>query len=271
MNYPMSIMSSIISFDMNHGRLYPPDPHADSRPIIKSRCPECKKRFSRDKLKSHVESEHYLCTRNAQQHYLNEEDEIRIYYAASQYLRDILGGRIFPRLSGDQRRFLERLKETRALIECDWRRVFKDFHDFISMGLPYYDTNFCPTLHIDFIWHAVIVNDLIDLNIPHCAKERTEQEDQLRYDYFCKVFLAKTQRFPYTKTVTANTVPASTEEMYQVADQLKALADQLTQKREEAYEHSVQYRIMVAQKYERQRLEAKPLLPHRRYNSGSSC
>lgn len=210
---------------MNKGRSY--SQPADQPRAPKLQCPECKKSYSREaKLKEHIEKNHYLCTRDSKQYDLTLEDELKTFTAASEYLRDILDGRTFPVLGGDQDQFLKRLKESRVLIGCDWRQVFMDFHSFITMGLPYYDTNFCPTLLIDFLWHAVITKGHLKLDIPHCAKVRTPEEDHIRYLYFCEVFKAKTGRAPYTGNVLNLQCPTD-EELSHVADQLRDLPGQI--------------------------------------------
>lgn len=207
---------------MESGRSYTsvqPNPDVKAK-SVRFNCPECKKNYVKEaKLKAHIEKMHYLCTRDSNRYYLDLEDEIKIYTAASDYLHDILAGCTFPVLGGDQERFLARLKETRVLIGCDWRRVFRDFKAFINMGLPYYDTNFCPTLLIDFMWHAVMAKGHIVLKIPHCAKDRTPEEDHLRYLYFCQVFKHQTGREPYTGSDNQS----ADADLYNVVNQLREL------------------------------------------------
>ena len=214
-----------------------------AKPKVKAthKCPECRKTYKVEaKLKSHVEKEHYYCTYNPYPIYdyvlITYEMKIPILIAASQYLREILDGQDFPVLGGNQKRFLDRIIQDRILIGCDWDRAIGDFYCFMRMGTPYYDTNFCPSLIIDFLWHATIVKkptqygteDPIFPSIPHCAKERTDEQDRLRYKYFCDVFRVKFSHDPYEGNISDNSTPASIEEMYQVVDQLKTLADQYT-------------------------------------------
>jgi hypothetical protein len=150
---------------------------------------------------------------------------------------------------------LERLKETRVLIGCDWRQVFRDFYTFITMGLPYYDTNFCPTLLIDFMWHAVMVKGHITLDIPHCAKERTPEEDHRRHLYFCDVFKAVTGRNPYTGSGSTESI--KNMDLYQVADQLRDLPGQIIEEERQKTERKQLERQMQAEEAQRRAADAR--------------
>ena len=207
----------------------------DKNSLLKCQIPSCNKKYRTEKKRQqHVEKSHFYETigRNrfkfdnnikAQIYelaasYIEELDEIRncfknnVYYgesSAKNLLPQLQGTEIDPidlkRIMTAQVTFAERLLKEN-LLACDWSSVMNDFECFFQMGLPYYDTNFCPTLPIDFLWHATMQNpDLyIDickkstfLVIPHCSNERTEDEDMKRYMYFLDVFQHCFNKLPY--------------------------------------------------------------------------
>jgi hypothetical protein len=91
------------------------------------------------------------------------------------------------------------------LVHCDWTRALLNLERFLKMGLPYYDTNFCPSLLIDFLWHAFMLDGhdvKLGIIIPHCSTARTAEEDQKRYQYFCKVYTHWYGEGPYIPSST---------------------------------------------------------------------
>lgn len=81
--------------------------------------------------------------------------------------------------------------------KVDWQLAMKDLEGFFQLGLPYQDTNFCPSLMIDFMWHSLmqtpelyeqICSKSTGHLVPHCVSARSDEEDEERYQYFLDVF-----------------------------------------------------------------------------------
>lgn len=193
------------------------------------KCPVkgCNRKYKRaDRLQDHVEKEHYYDTCSVQQERVTKEIEIQIYEACKRYLEvlkqyefypdgtvstDAAARRLMPQGGGpeefERMRVAQRTFATRMLWEqdffilnIDWQRAMKHFIAFLELGLPYYDTNFNPTLPIDFLWHAAMQEPSLEpyiKGIPHCAKDRTRAEDLERHAYFRAVFERKYHRQPY--------------------------------------------------------------------------
>jgi hypothetical protein len=207
-----------------NARNYDIDPKSKSEKLINCHVPGCRKKFKKeDSLKTHIETNHFYNTRGNNHFEFDSETKIKIYEIASRYVRTIHLSvedqlkALLPQLDNPseedmtriaiaQKEFAEKLFNLNFFIECDWEKVMKDFQCFIRMGLPYYDTNFCPSLPIDFLWHALMQDRALYKEIckksckqiiPHCEKERTKEEDEKRYQYFLKVFRERFSRNPY--------------------------------------------------------------------------
>lgn len=195
-------------------------------------CPvsTCRKKYKREeKLKQHVEKDHYYETRNSNNFKFDHDIRAQIYDSAASYIVELYEirkdkdyGEVFAknllpqsygkdisledinRIMDAQYSFAKRLLDEN-LYSCDWNSVMDDLERFFNLGLPYYDTNFCPTLTIDFLWHAMMQKPDLYVEIcktsckeviSHCNNHRTEDEDTKRYEYFMKVFQHKYNRLP---------------------------------------------------------------------------
>lgn len=180
-------------------------------------CPvfSCNRKYKReDKRKQHVEQVHYFETRNKNNFKFDHELRAKIYDLAAVYLEQLQNNTAEPknllpqyygkeipnddlqRITEAQSSFAKRLL-SENLHCCNWKAVMDDFQSFFNMGLPYYDTNFCPTLVIDFLWHSLMQDPELYSQVckqackdimPHCNIVRTEEEDVKRYEYFVEVF-----------------------------------------------------------------------------------
>jgi len=204
--------------------------------IVGCPVPKCPKKYqSEKKLIQHVAEVHPYETRKSNflqftleetgkiwrlvLDYFSEMEKIRDGMLDGSYTGEVSAKNLLPQLYGREisQEDLSRITTAQQsfvrnffrldLSACDWKRVMKDFDLFFNMGLPYFDSNFCPTLLIDFFWHSLMQNpDLyrkicfrrLEEIIPHCQEERSEEEESKRYDYFTKVFLYKFSRLPYT-------------------------------------------------------------------------
>jgi len=193
-------------------------------------CPCCNKKYKSDaRRQQHVEKDHYFETRNTNHFKFDHNIKAQIYNSAASYImklyeikkdpyyEEALAKNLLPqlyhkeipedelnRISITQQSFAKNLLEEN-LYQCDWITIMDDLERFFNMGLPYYDTNFNPTLTIDFLWHAMMqCSDLyIDICkkslgtiMTHCSKIRTANEDLKRYEYFMDVFKNKFGRSP---------------------------------------------------------------------------
>lgn len=192
----------------NYSKGAPPKAHAQ---LFK--CPECNRKYKSEvKVKEHVESKHYYATQTTPnwKQFTNQEKQ-KIIMLAMEYKNILFSSeeemqKVFPRLLPQggqvtdafietQRNFRKTMLET---YQCyDWGHVITDFECFLNMGIPYYDTNFCPSIAIDFLWHSCMLDgdfyarlckESCGRVIPHCAEERIKEEDQARHTYFCQVF-----------------------------------------------------------------------------------
>lgn len=198
------------------------------------KCPveKCNRKYKReDKRQQHVEKEHYFETRNDNTFKFTHDIRAKIYESAASYIvklyeinNGIDDGKVsaknllpqfynkeissedLKRITQAQLSFAEKLLNEN-LYSCDWICIMNDLERFFNMGLPYYDTNFCPTLTIDFLWHALMQNPDLYINIcqkscieimPHCNNDRTENEDTKRYEYFLKIFQFKFKKMPHS-------------------------------------------------------------------------
>lgn len=62
---------------------------------------------------------------------------------------------------------------------CDWTKVMKDLKSFFEMGLPYYDTNFCPTILVDLLLHSLMQDNKLYTRI--CLEYCKENYSSLYY------------------------------------------------------------------------------------------
>ena len=211
-------------------------------PVIK-----CNRKYKReDKLKKHVEKDHYFETRN--RNYFSFDDSLRseIFNLAEGYIQTLYEisnvtvenleihpeirttcKNLLPQILGketkeEENELLRMLKAQQTLASklfkfiktCDWEKVMNDLECFFRLGLPYYDTNFCPSLPIDFLWHSLMQNPILYKEVceksckvimPHCNQPRTKEEDNKRYEYFLEVFQNTFRRTPYFPEISSET------------------------------------------------------------------
>lgn len=225
-------------FDNQMSRNYDVKPTKEKATL---KCPICNKKYkSEKKRQEHVEKSHYYSTRNSNLVCFDHELRSKIYTLADNYLSllcqlENLGRdeilcdpkmlqsckNLLPQEHGKNITLEEALRMSTAqqtlakrffnenLLRCNWEDVMNDLEKFFQMGLPYYDTNFCPSLPIDFLWHSLmqdydlyskICQESCHEIMPHCAIERTESEDQKRHEYFVEVFQHKFGRTPHVPT-----------------------------------------------------------------------
>ena len=227
---------------MSSNRNYSVKPKEQRETILLHGCGLCNKKYKTEpKLKEHVEKQHYYATvgRN-----YAEISAARIFSLAETYAKTIqhinsLGldeylsddvlmsqvGLLLPHkenidvadrdiIAKAHYTFVKSIYANKILERCNWRLVLDDFRDFIRLGTPYYDTNFCPSMPIDFLWHAAMQDPVfykklsfsaIGKILPHCQKVRSEEEDDARYKYFCDVFTHVYRRAPYVPGADTNT------------------------------------------------------------------
>lgn len=202
----------------------------DRAELLKCPITKCNKKYKReDRRKQHVEKDHYYETRNSNYFEFDHDVRAKIYESAASYIVELYEIRngvccgesfaknLLPQLYGKdvstedlERITIAQASFARNLLQqnlhlCDWSSVMDDLQSFFNLGLPYYDTNFCPTLAIDFLWHAMM--QLPDLYveicrkscgeiIPHCSNHRSGDEDAKRYEYFLQLFKHKFNRNP---------------------------------------------------------------------------
>lgn len=204
-------------------------------------CPGCNKKYkSEKKRQEHVTKDHYYLTRHNNLFKIDQSLKAAVYDLAKEYImvlyhinsaddnvisaeESACAKKLLPQLHGQpidadsltriiqaQKTFAKRLF-TENLHTIDWPLVMDDFEAFFRLGLPHYDTNFCPTLLIDFLWHAVMQNQDLYTKIcrqscveimPHCNNERSAEEDQKRHEYFLAVFKQRFRRDPYIPRIS---------------------------------------------------------------------
>ncbi len=211
----------------------------DTKKLLKCPVSGCNRKYkSDDRRKKHVEKDHFYETRKEKSKSIGLKAKARIYELAAEYAEVLYendtdkmilcGKNLLPqkydeeiesielkRIVDAQQAFASKLFETNLLSICNWKKVMKDLGGLLKMGLPYYDTNFNPTLPIDFLWHSLMQDPELykkichQTIIPHCSMERTEEEDIQRYEYFLKVFRHKFKRDVYFP----NTIPDTSSEL----------------------------------------------------------
>lgn len=184
--------------------------------------PSCRRKYKTTKrLQQHVRDLHIFDTQNSNRYQITRNTAMKIFKLAAKYARILLSGtpdqqaecakNLFPQkkdITQDELKTMidAQTQFTHRIYACDWEKVMSDFEGFIRLGIPYNDTNFCPSLPIDFLWHALMQDPVlysqvccssIGRIIPHCNTMRTEEEDIKRYDYFSKVFQHKIGREVY--------------------------------------------------------------------------
>ena len=225
-------------------RNYDTEPRKTGKKLFKCPVSGCNRKYkSKNKVKRHTEEKHFYETRKSGSYRFDSEDKIKIYTLAADYAKVLcrvstmtenevinavesfsndymifyaknllpqkynkkISTKDMIRISIAQHKFSLRVFDNN-LFDSDWTIVIKDLEDFLNLGLPYYDTNFCPTLPIDFLWHALmqnpelyskICNNICNEIIPHCMIERSELRDTKRYEYFLQVFKHNNKRDVY--------------------------------------------------------------------------
>jgi len=84
--------------------------------------------------------------------------------------------------------------------------IIDDFERFLNLGIYWDGTNFCPSLLIDLIWHASMLNhdrytqlttQFVTQLMPHCLEENDSDEKQdKRWNIFLKQFISWNRRSP---------------------------------------------------------------------------
>lgn len=196
----------------------------------------CSRKYQSEKtLKKHIETKHPYSTRKSSSGGFSFETKAKIYKLASSYTKILqrigkmdkqtvidavktnsddemilCAQKLLPqkskqdtdtqelvRIAVAQHTFAQRMFDDNLFSECDWKRVMADFECFLNLGLPYYDTNFCPTLLIDFLWHSLMQDadfyteicvSMCGEIVPHCDLVRSDAEDENRHQYFLQVF-----------------------------------------------------------------------------------
>lgn len=209
-------------------------------------CPGCNKKYKTEKKRQeHVTKAHYYLTRHSNNLKIDQPLRTSIYDLAKEYVmvlhrinladgdtisaeETLCAKKLLPQLYDPhepdkkinaetltriivaQKTFAKRLF-SENLLTIDWPLVMDDLESFFRMGLPHYDTNFCPTLLIDFLWHAIMQNRDVYTKLcrescveimPHCNNERSAEEDQKRHEYFLEVFKQRFRRDPYIPRVS---------------------------------------------------------------------
>lgn len=203
------------------------------RPLPKStvathQCPCCNRKYKKEAtLTRHLDTEHYYETRAGNCYVFNLLMKHRIMNLAAEYVQILAGvkdlsdadvttaevsvnsaRKLLPqveevapqdlhRMCVSQRTFARRLFASSFFVELDkTAAALNNLQGFFNMGLPHTDTNFCPTLVIDFFWHALMQDSelyrkiclaSVQSVIPHCV-ERNEAEDEVRHQYFTDIF-----------------------------------------------------------------------------------
>lgn len=188
-------------------RNYKQDQPKKNVPVLK--CFMCNKKYrSEERRKKHVEQSHYFDTQFRNEYKFDEITRAHICDLAVKYFEAITSGITYEFLgtTANQERFTQRLLNSNILHNCDWSRALDDLQRFFNIGIPYYDTNFCPNLLIDFLWHALmqdkelytqLCQKTVGQVVPHCAETRSEDIDQLRYTYFKEVYQHRYKVKPY--------------------------------------------------------------------------
>lgn len=92
------------------------------------------------------------------------------------------------------------------LPRIDWLQAVDDFERFLRLAPPAADTNHCPTLTIDVVWHAVLADDGFYARLcaklgvaapPHCVHDRSAAEDAARFGVFLRAFEREYGRQPH--------------------------------------------------------------------------
>lgn len=205
------------------------------------KCPGCNKKYkSEKKCQEHVTQHHYYLTRHSNHFAIDQSLKALIYDLAKNYIMVLYrinssdenvisdeetkcAKKLLPQLHDQviddgpltriivaQKTFVKRLF-SENLLTVDWALVMDDLEAFFCLGLPHYDTNFCPTILIDFLWHAAMQDfDLytklcrqscVEI-MPHCNNERSPDEDQKRHEYFLAVFKQRFRREPYIPRIS---------------------------------------------------------------------
>lgn len=213
-------------------RNYNIEPLRKKDELLKCPIEKCNRKYKKeDKRQKHVEKEHYYETRNSNTFKFTHDIRAKIYESAASYIiklyeinnniddgessaKNLLPQLYNEEISSDDLKRITQAQSSFAknlldenLYSCDWTLVMNDLERFFNMGLPYYDTNFCPTLAIDFLWHALMQLPDLYVNIcqkscveimPHCNNNRTETEDFKRYEYFQQIFQFKFKKMPHS-------------------------------------------------------------------------
>lgn len=95
--------------------------------------------------------------------YIIELEKIKNGYDDGSYRGEVSAKNLLPQYYGKEipQEDMERIIQAQSLFAkrllkknlhlCDWNLIMNDLENFFNCGIPYYDTNFCPTLSIDFL------------------------------------------------------------------------------------------------------------------------
>lgn len=180
--------------------------------------PRCNRKYKRDeKLVAHVEKEHPFCTLRQHLHTSLKEDDIhQLIQQMEQYITLLYSDLdkeqdAFKRSSAllnlsleSHLTFRSRVIESGMIdrilygsteqLHC----ILEEFRKFFALGVPWRGDNFCPSLLIDLVWHAAMMDREFYTKLckrffgagfilPHCL-EHNDQTDTERFQMFEKQF-----------------------------------------------------------------------------------
>ena len=160
-------------------------------------CNWCNKKYKRiEKLGEHVEKEHTFMTIGKNNHKLSLDEKLWILEEFEKYTRLMLtscddsdSDNLFNHISQQlnltneaHKLFQTRIMESGLLAKSisDTQQLFKlfdEFEMFLNLGMTWKNDNFCPSLIIDLVWHAAMMNQqkysllclrFVGKVLPHC-------------------------------------------------------------------------------------------------------
>ena len=128
--------------------------------------PSCKRKYKTSKrLQQHISDAHVFDTQNSIGYQISHNTAMKIFKLAAKYAKILLSGtpeqqaectkNLLPHKKDITQEELNIMIDaqkqfSQRLYACNWEKVLSDFEGFIRLGTPYNDTNFCPSLPIDF-------------------------------------------------------------------------------------------------------------------------
>jgi hypothetical protein len=165
------------------------------------------------------------------------------------------------RITCNHLEFCHRVKESNLLQKVisganQLDMIFDEFNSFLNLGYSWNGDNFCPSMIIDMIWHASMLDNKIYNNLttyfvgkllPHCLEENENEEKQKsRYETFLKQYQYFHKRNPLQ---IANLRLEEEQDVFHV------LENKYTQLQKEKEEYEKQQKLMREE--EQRKLEEK--------------